>query len=99
MTPRDKALGNATRIVADKVKRFNEMRRRLSRNDVQVIFLSQLLVELSAGRDVQEVEKDFVQMFTSAKVLVEEIWGRQQVLDSQIQRHGEPAGPIQLRLF
>ena len=55
----DAAVAAATQVAGEKVRRFNKRGRALSRNDVRVIFSSQLLVELSAERDEGEVIADY----------------------------------------
>jgi len=45
----------AREAAAEKIQRFNGTGRKLSRNDVRVILMSQLLVELSGGRSKDEL--------------------------------------------
>lgn len=62
-----KALEVALSEAESKVYRLNHAGRRLSRNDVRVIVLSQLLVQLSAGgRNPVDLMKDFSQLQVEA---------------------------------
>ena len=102
--PREMVDGNAAfkaavRLASEKVARFNKTQRRLSRNDVQVVLLSQLLVELSAGRDAEAVEEALGSLWDSAKRAVEEIWSGQQIFEAEPDEEAEGASPAQLRLF
>lgn len=90
---------NASHIAIQKVDRFNKTQRQLSRNDVRVVVLSQLLVELSAGRDMQQVVDAFSRLLPRAKTRVEDIWSHQQILDAQPDEDDELPVPSQLRLF
>jgi len=96
--PAEIAFSRAREIACEKVERFNRSRRRLSRNDVRVILLSQLLVELSAGRDCAAVEQMLSGYWDSARAEVEEIWGGQQIFDEEPEEEPESA-PAQLHLF
>ena len=49
----------------------------LSRNDVLIVFLSQLLVELSAGRKEADVIAAFNPYLTTARDVVERVHARQ----------------------
>jgi putative DNA methylase len=55
----NQAFSGATRSAAWKIQRFNSLGRLLSHNDIKVVVLSQLLVELSAGRNRQETLTSF----------------------------------------
>ncbi len=55
----NEAFSSATRNAASKIQRFNGLGRLLSHNDIKVVVLSQLLVELSAGRSREETLTDF----------------------------------------
>jgi putative DNA methylase len=99
MVPDEAAFSQAEAIARDKVRRFNRTERRLSRNDVRVVFFSQLLVELSAGRDGAAVEQALSNCWGEAKAVTETIWGGQQIFDEQPEEEvGEAMAP-QLRLF
>lgn len=51
----NQAFGNAEQSASQKIRRFNALGRHLSHNDIQVVLLSQLLVELSPGRNREEM--------------------------------------------
>lgn len=89
----------AIALATEKVARFNKTQRRLSRNDVRVVLLSQLLVELSAGRDAQGVEKALGSLWDAAKRSVEEIWSGQQIFEAEPDEETEGLSSSQLRLF
>jgi len=55
----NEAFRSATSSAAWKIKRFNSLGRHLSYNDIKVVVLSQLLVEISAGRNRQETLTSF----------------------------------------
>ena len=93
------AFDTAVYLATEKVERFNRTQRRLSRNDVQVVLLSQLLVALSAGRDAPEVEKALSHLWDASKRSVEEIWSGQQIFEAEPDEEGEETSPTQLRLF
>ena len=71
------ALRRAVDTTVQRVARFSSVGRRLSRSDVRVVLLSQLLVELSAGRTAEELESAFVGLLPQAQATVESIWQRQ----------------------
>lgn len=93
------AFTTAVHLTAGKVARFNKTRRRLSRNDVRVVLLSQLLVELSAGRDAQAVERELGDLWDAAKRSVEEIRSGQEIFETDPDEEAEAESPAQLRLF
>jgi putative DNA methylase len=70
----------------EKVRRFNRTGRQLSRNDVRVILLSQLLVELSAGRTAHEVRTSLEALLPQTRSIIEELWKDQNVR--------KPSGPV-----
>lgn len=84
----------------DKISRFNAHGRRLSRNDVQVVVLSQALVELSAGRTTEDLESGFETLLPRFRDHVEQIFQTQKIatLTPEIfaQLYEEP---VQLGLF
>lgn len=75
----DEALQRAVRSSAQKVVRFNKVGRRLSKNDVRVVLLSQLLVELSAGRTADEVNASLEVLLPQTRGPLETIWREQDV--------------------
>lgn len=94
-----KAFETAIRLAAGRVAGFNKTQRRLSRNDVRVVLLSQVLVELSAGRDAGAVEEALHGLWGPAKQAVEELWGAQQIFEAEPDEEPETSAPGQLRLF
>ena len=68
------ALTQADLKAREKVSRFNHVGRSLSRNDVFVIFISQLLVELFPGRVKDEILIDLKDLLSGTKLLIEKIW-------------------------
>lgn len=91
------ALASAADSAALKVARFNEVGRQLSRNDARVIFLSQLLVELCAGRSVSEMEAELHRLLPVTRSRIEKIWEDQRIA-SPIERRSRYA-EAQLSLF
>ena len=75
----DEAAQEAIRQTADKVSRFNAHGRRLSRNDVQVVMLSQALVELSAGRKTEDLESGLEASLPRFRDHVEQIFLTQEI--------------------
>ena len=73
----ESALENVARLGADQVQRFNMVGRELSQNDVRVVFLSQLLVELSAGRNRQELRLSLDSLLAKTDRLVVDAWYHQ----------------------
>jgi len=73
----DAAYHSAEEEARAKVARFNNVGRKLSRNDVRVVLLSQLLVELSARRSADKVDKEFKKMLPLCRETVEAIWYEQ----------------------
>jgi len=71
------ALRSADEHTHAKVDRFNRSGRKLSRSDVRVVLLSQLLVELSAGRTAEEIGMDLNQILGETRLLIENIWAQQ----------------------
>ena len=92
------AMGQAEAGAAERVSRFNRSGRRLSRNDVRVILLSQLLAELSPGRDCREMAEGLDALLAQSKESVERIWAAQTIYEGQ--EAVEPDGRSQqLALF
>ena len=75
------AMARAEAEAEDRVSRFNRSGRRLSRNDVRVILLSQLLVELSPGRDCREMAGGLEALMDQSKESVERIWAAQTIFE------------------
>jgi hypothetical protein len=95
MAARD-AFVKASQLASQKVERFNLSGRPLSENDVKVVFFSQLLVELSPGRQRDEFSGDFNSLISpGAQNPVEELWRTQ---FESLRTAREPAG-LQLTLF
>jgi putative DNA methylase len=63
----------------EKASRFNSVGRRLSRNDVRVVLLSQLLVELSPGRTADEVAAVLQTLLPKTRSIVEKVWEKQDI--------------------
>lgn len=74
---RDKALIQADIEARKKVFRFNSTGRILSKNDVLVVLLSQILVELSAGRAEEECIRDFKILVPDTRILIKQIYSQQ----------------------
>jgi putative DNA methylase len=71
------ALAKVEEAARIKVARFNATSRRLSLNDVRVVVLSQALVELSAGRPVEEVLELFTEALTRLAEVAELLFEQQ----------------------
>jgi putative DNA methylase len=84
---------------ADKVQRFNRAGRTLSRNDVRVVFMSQLLVELSVGRNVNQMLTDLARVIGHAQSAIEAIWAGQAVTPRDDRPDPKAHGRRQLVLF
>ncbi len=89
----------AVQQAGEKVRRFNAAGRTLSRNDVRVVFMSQVLVELSAGRDVEETLADHAQMVPNAQKVIESLWAAQHVAPRKKKPASKARGHQQLALF
>ena len=61
----------------DKIRRFNRTGRQLSRNDVRVVVLSQLLVEASPGRDSRAVGAMLSSTKAAMDAIIERLWSEQ----------------------
>lgn len=90
------ALEAAVETGRRRVERFSAAGRELSLNDVRVILLSQLLVELSAGRNGSEVGRSLDLLLPKTGRLTEELWRNRRVEVPAI--HGVPS-VTQLSLF
>jgi hypothetical protein len=71
----------------------------LSRNDVRVILLSQLLVELSPGRDAAEIARHLDVVLPETKDAVERIWTSQEIFEEHAEDGAESPQAQQLTLF
>jgi putative DNA methylase len=76
---KEQVLIQSERNAREKVSRFNSTGRILSRNDVLVVLLSQMLVELSAGREEEECLSEFNQLAPKIKILIEQIYSHQSI--------------------
>ena len=74
-----KALENTKKQATKKLSRFNISNRGLSKNDVQIIFLSQLLVELSPLHGMDEVLSQFELLLPEIREDIELSWAAQSV--------------------
>ena len=93
------ALAKAALEATEKVRRFNVVGRRLSRNDVRVIFLSQLLVELSAGRHTADVLSGLEVLLPNTRQQIEECWSRQHLAESPEVAARDRERILQMSLF
>ena len=71
------AFAEVCRFAALKVGRFNSLGRTLSKNDIKVVLYSQLLVELSPGRQRDEFLSDFDKLSASTYDKIEELYNTQ----------------------
>jgi putative DNA methylase len=91
----DEALAGAVGRTIERVRRFNRVGRQLSRSDVRVVLLSQLLVELSAGRTADEVGVALDGLLPQTRDAIEAVWREQAVHDPRSPVAPQP-GPRQL---
>ena len=77
-------LSAAEEVGEERIRRFNAAGRTLSRNDVRVVILSQLIVELSAGRSANDVCKGLGALLQLADERVETLWRKQAVRDKTV---------------
>jgi len=75
----ENALNDAINRADNCIKRFNRAGRQLSRGDVRIILLSQLLVELSPGRTANEVSAAFLNLLPQTRISIEELWKGQDI--------------------
>jgi len=92
------AMHRAEAAAGDRVSRFNRSGRRLSRNDVRVILLSQLLVELSPRRDSREMSTALDVLLSRSKDAVERVWAAQTIYAEQETEEAQERS-LQLVLF
>ena len=76
------ALAAAMEVGVERIRRFNAAGRRLSLNDVRVVILSQLLVELSAGRSADELRSALDNVRSRTDRFIEAAWRAQRVQDT-----------------
>ena len=86
------AFAEVCRFAALKVERFNSLGRTLSKNDIKVVLYSQLLVELSPGRQRGEFLSDFDKLSASICDKIEELY------DTQSESLLMANGPTELQL-
>ncbi|MBM4274413.1 MAG: DUF1156 domain-containing protein [Deltaproteobacteria bacterium] len=72
------ALRKSEKLTASKISRFNSVGRRLSRNDVRVVFFSQLLVEFSAGRHEDDITQALKDILFKNKLIIDTLWSHQE---------------------
>jgi len=89
----------AEQRTAEKIQRFNRAGRRLSRNDVRVVLMSQVLVELSAGRDVEEMLAAIAHVVPKAQNAIESLWAAQNVAPREQKPAPKAHGRRQMALF
>jgi putative DNA methylase len=94
----DEGLRRSVSSADQNVGRFNNVGRQLSRNDVRVILLSQLLVELSMGRTAEEVGAALDTLLPETRGIIEKMWRGQDVHDPSGPVAPQP-GQVQLALF
>lgn len=94
----DEALRRACTSATQMVGRFNQVGRKLSRNDVRVTLLSQILVELSVGRTLDEVGAALKTLLPETRPIIEKISRDQRVRDPSGPVAPQP-GPVQLNLL
>ena len=92
------ALRRAASNTSRQVGRFNNGGRTLSRGDVRVVLLSQLLVELSVGRDVATFGTSLSSSLPRTRDIIESVWRKQEVRAPSALPETAPEGP-QLHLF
>ena len=92
------ALDKAAEVASDRVRRFNAAGRKLSRNDVLVVYSSQLLVELSPGRDSSEFRRSLDRLQPKIDPLIENTW-RAQEIQTRSSQVAPRLGPEQLSLL
>ena len=93
------ASARASVVAAERVARFNRSGRRLSRNDVRVVLLSQLLVVLSPGRDAPEIARHLDAVLPDTNDVVERIWAGQEMFEGRAEEGSESSQARQLTLF
>jgi putative DNA methylase len=93
------SFGLAKKEASRKISRFNLIGRHLSKNDIRIILLSQLLVELSAGNNLGDVMKGIEKLFPITREIINKCWNEQIVkFPDRITLPGNK-GFIQFNLF
>lgn len=92
----EKALSEATQRAEQQVAGFNAHGRTLSRNDVLVVLLSQVLVELSAGRNAEEVVERLEVDLPRLRDEAESIYTRQSTDVATNSPHSQPRSQMSL---
>ncbi|MEK7307030.1 MAG: helix-turn-helix domain-containing protein [Nitrospirota bacterium] len=72
-------LADSTERARSLVTRFNKAGRRLSRNDVRIILMSQIIIFLSPLNEFSEMEKFLIFNEVTLKSIIEEIWTAQSI--------------------
>ena len=90
------ALAVAAATSEGRIRRFNAVGRRLSRNDVRVVLLSLMLVELSPGRSADEVVRALDTLERPAKELIDVMWRGQLVQGLSAAKGVQRALPFEL---
>ncbi|MDD3580928.1 MAG: DNA methyltransferase [Desulfobacca sp.] len=72
-----RAIQLSEKKAALKIQRFNDTGRKLSKNDVRVILFSQLLVELSPGRDEEKLSDTLKYSLAKTRSIIDTLWGNQ----------------------
>jgi putative DNA methylase len=75
----NEAINISEKDTTSKITRFNLVGKKLSRNDVRVIFFSQLLVEFSAGRDENAINGELRNILLENKFTIESLWDHQHI--------------------
>lgn len=91
---RDDALRVAAAEGANRIRRFNKVGRRLSRNDIRIVLLSLLVVELSPGRSADEVVEALNALARPVKDLIETAWCGQLTLAPSMTEGAQQALPL-----
>ena len=73
----NQAFGSAKYAANQKIQRFNSLGRFLSHNDIRIVFLSQLLVELSPGRERGEVLTSFSTLLLRSAEAIDTLYENQ----------------------
>lgn len=91
------ALASARQLSEEKIRRFNATNRHLSRNDVRVVLLSQVLVELSAGRELTDAESALNEITDNINEVIEALYAAQNPTEPRVPV-GPQRGQLQLTL-
>jgi adenine-specific DNA methylase len=77
-------LRDATETTSLLVARFNKAGRKLSRNDVRIILMSQVLISLSLLNDLSQMEKFLVSNEATLEFIIQEVWTGQSVIARKV---------------